>query len=136
MRARVIVLSAVLTAIALAACDASRSPSPAAAPASPTPATVADRLRSAADRLDDALTAAGADDLAKAREAYDAFEQRWDQVDDDVKDRSSAAYDALRDAVGDAREGLARGEKPDTARAREVLDKLKEAIETNLPALR
>jgi ABC-type transporter lipoprotein component MlaA len=136
MRACVIVLSPLLTAIALAACDASRSPSPAAAPASPTPATVADRLRSAADKLDDALTAAGADDLAKAREAYDAFEQRWDQVDDDVKDRSSAAYDTIRDAVEDARENLSGSDKPDAAKAREVLDKLKDAVDQGLSRLR
>jgi hypothetical protein len=117
-----------LAAMLLAACQAQ--------PPSQPEGSLAERLRTAAEKLDDALTSVGAGDLAKAREAYEAFEQGWDRVDDDVKDRSTSAYEAIREAAEEARERLAETEKPDAARAREVLDRLREVVDENLPRLR
>ena len=107
----------------------------ASAAASPAAGSVADRLRSVASDIDAALAAVGAGDLAKARQSFESFDQGWDRVEDDVKARSASAYTAIEDAMDDVNATLVKADNPDPGRAREALTKLKQTIDSNLPAL-
>jgi predicted lipid-binding transport protein (Tim44 family) len=143
-------LLASLTALSalLAACGptaapkpAAPAPAPAAAPAaakaaSPAAGNVADRMRRVAAEVDSALTALGAGDLAKARDAYEEFDGGWEDVEDDVKAKSPDAYKAIEDAMDEVEAALTKADKPDPARARDTLTKLKQTIDANLAALR
>src|SRR5439155_9538048 len=60
---------------------------PAASP-SPAAASVADRLQGVSRDVDSALTALGAADLARARAAFEAIDEGWDKVEDEVKAKS------------------------------------------------
>ena len=124
---------------------AAPAPAPAAAPAaakaaspaaSPAVGNVADRMRRVAAELDSALTALGAGDIAKARNAYGEFDEGWEDVEDDVKAKSPDAYKAIEDAMDEVEASLTKADKPDPARARDTLTKLKQTIEANLANLR
>ena len=142
--ASLIAAGCMLIALGLAACAPAAAPSPTAASApksaaspaaSPAGGSVADQLRGVATEIDSALTAAGASDFARARQAYEGFEQGWDKVEDDVKAKSATAYEAIEDAMDEVKAAL-RTDKPDATKARDALTKLKQTVESNLPVLR
>ena len=139
-----LLLSLVASCALLAACGPSAARNPAPAPgaaatrgeAKPAPDTVAGRLRAVAGEVDSALTALDAGDIAKARQAYEKYDEGWEGVEDDVKAKSPDAYKAIEDAMDEVEAALTKVDKPDPTRARDALTKLKQAIRTNIAALR
>lgn len=129
-----VICSLIIAAAMLVGCGQSPAPVSKAAPAKAS-GSVADKLRPVAGEIDNALKALEGGNLAQAQKSYEAFDQGWDKVEDDVKAKSASAYKAIEDAMDGVKAALTKADKPDPTRAREALTKLKQTIEANLPSL-
>jgi hypothetical protein len=72
-----------------------------------------------------------ANDVATAKTAYEAFDKRWDGVEDLVKMRSTTIYREIEDAMKKAEAAL-KAEKPNPAEAGPLVDALIERYNAGL----
>jgi high-affinity iron transporter len=86
------------------------------------------RVAEAAAQVESALDAAKAGRLNAAQQAYDAFHQRWFEIEDSVKQESGQAYSDIEAAMGDAEYALMRHDAHGAVSALEKLDRVCEAF--------
>ncbi len=92
-------------------------------------ASSAEHLAALVTPLDTALARLAAGDAAGARAAYQAFDDGWSTVEDDVRAQSPALYQEIEEAM-EAAAATLRAEPLDGARAQAALRRLRAALLT------
>lgn len=94
-------------------------------------ASSAEHLAALVTHLDTALARLAAGDAAGARAAYQAFDDGWSTVEDDVRAQSPALYQEIEEAM-EAAAATLRAEPLDVARAQAALRRLRAASDALL----
>jgi hypothetical protein len=142
-----VALGALVSVAILASCQTAASPSAAptapkaaASPAGPSAASpaagTASQLRDLNKYLDESVEALQKNDVAKAKQEYEEFDEGWERVEDGVRAQSTDLYRKIEDAMGEVKGTLVTPATPDTAKATDALKKLKKTVEDALPSLR
>lgn len=125
-------LMAVLLALVfVAGCAGGRPPAttPTIATAKTISAETSAKLAPAVKKLDEAVVAAAAGDLGRARAAYEEYDDTWEELEAGVRTPFPAVYEVVEGGMLDVRASLVRPKAPDQAAALAALTKLRRVIQ-------
>ena len=85
--------------------------------------------------VDDASRALAAGDVPDAVTSYTRFDDRWADVEEGVRLSSRDRYREIESAIIEVRQALLKPAEPDPAAAAAALGRLRQVIDSALPAL-